>query len=309
MERHNLKRIVENWLESCKRKGKISRNTIAVGIVVLDRLRDKAPVTHEEMFSETGGEVRGARSGLNATLKKYKIPDSYLKEATTRQASHDAERLLGELEYGDTLVGLSPDSRDEILTEGIEVLCREARGWLARQNLKISCNHSHAPSNWIGSILKEAQGKSGGRVEQHLIGAKLQKRHPEISIPNYAGSAGDVQTGRKADFDIGSVSYHVTAAPGVDVIRKCKANADSNRHPVLLVPRDQVERTRAIAQVEKVDDRLEIQALEDFIANNIIEISIERQTDLLSTLKDIIKEYNRRVADVETDLALKIEIQ
>jgi hypothetical protein len=78
---------------------------------------------------------------------------------------------------------------------------------------------------------------------------------------------------------------------------------------VLVVPRDKVEKARTIAEVEEIDKQLTILALEDFIADNVIEISVDRQTDCLSTLKDIIDEYNRRVQEVENEAALRIELQ
>jgi hypothetical protein len=309
MAKVGVKEAVETWLQSCRRKGKVARNTVAAGIVVLDYLRRRCPATAGEMFSETGGEVRGARSGLRTTLERYGIPVKYLKEVTTRQASHDAERLLECLDYGRALADLNAAERDRALAEGIATLRARALDWLQRQNLKVSCNRTHSPSAWLRSILQEAEGKSGGRVEQHLVGAKLQKRHPEVIVPSYPGHAGDAQTGRQADFDIECVSYHVTATPGPDVIRKCKANAASNRHPVLVVPYHKVEKARTIAELEGIENELTILALEDFIAQNVIEISVQRQTDFLTTLSDIIEEYNRRIQEAETDASLKIELQ
>jgi hypothetical protein len=310
MTQLDLKETVAGWLQSCKRKGDVARNTVVVGIIALDHLRHTCPITREQMFSQTGGEVRGARGrALQSTLGRYGIPGNYLKQASTRQASHDVERLLHLLDYGQALAGLTPAARHKALVQAIEVPCETAAEWFRRQNLKINCNRAHSPATWVGSILREAEGKSGGRVEQHLVGAKLQRRHPDRSIPNFPGHAGDAQTGRKGDFDVDGISYHVTTTPGPDVIRKCKANAESNRHPVLVVPRDRVEKARTLAEVEGIDKQLTILALEDFIADNVIEISVERQTDFLSTLKDIIEEYNRRVQEVENEAALRIELQ
>jgi len=126
---------------------------------------------------------------------------------------------------------------------------------------------------------------------------------------NHPGHAGDAQTGRHGDFDVGPNSYHVTANPGRSVIQKCKENVESNRHAVLVVPREKEGHARAIAEDEGIASRITILALEDFIAENVIEISTENQTDFFATLKEIIAEYNRRIEEAETDMALKIDLQ
>src|SRR5690606_35790777 len=113
-----------------------------------------------------------------------------------------------------------------------------------------------SPAAWIASILSEARGRSGGKVEQHLVGAKLEERHPDIAIPNHPGHAADVQTGRAGDFTVGSTAYHVTAAPGLAVVDKCRANLGNGLHPVLLVPRDQVDKARHIAEARELAERL-----------------------------------------------------
>jgi len=73
--------LLNSWIQSCIRGKKISRNSIAVGIVVLHHLRLKCPVSREDVISP-GGEIKGARSGLGNILETYNIPRHYLKEVT-----------------------------------------------------------------------------------------------------------------------------------------------------------------------------------------------------------------------------------
>src|SRR5271157_286587 len=185
----------------------------------------------------------------------------------------------------------------------------QAQDWLARQPIKISCDRQLSPSAWIADILGKARGKSGGRVEQHLVGAKLKKRHPQIEVPNYPGHAADAQTKRSGDFPLGKISYHVTATDGKEAIPRCKENAETGIHPVLLVPKQNVQKALRRAEAEGVSGRISILAIEDFITQNIIELSTERHSDFFTTLQGIIEEYNRRLEEVETDMSLKIEIQ
>lgn len=65
--KQETRQILKDWLDSCTRHGKISRNTIAIGIVVLDHLRRSCPLSRDQIISQ-GGEISGARSGLARTL-------------------------------------------------------------------------------------------------------------------------------------------------------------------------------------------------------------------------------------------------
>ncbi|MGH9203756.1 MAG: DUF4928 family protein, partial [Vicinamibacterales bacterium] len=300
--------IIDAWLEKCKQRGKISRNTIAVGIVVLHHLRQKCPLAESDVFSR-GGELIGARSTLAKTLAEYGVPPNFLKEATNRQAAPFARRLFEALNWGRALAGIPTKERQKRLTEGITRLTGLAHEWLGRQHLKITCDRQHSPIAWIGSILEHAKGRSGGKVEQHLVGAKLEKRFPQANIPNNPGHAGDVQTGRAGDFPLGTTVYHVTAAPSRSVIEKCGANLAARLHPVLLVPRDAVAKAVHVAEDSDLDKRISIVAIEDFIALNILEMSDGRDAEFVRTLEEIVGVYNRRLSEVETDMSLKIEIE
>jgi len=54
---------------------------------------------------------------------------------------------------------------------------------------------------------------------------------------------------------------------------------------------------------------LTIISIEDFVALNIIEQATEEDKDFFSVLQDIVHIYNRRLAEVETDLSLQIEVR
>ncbi len=299
--------ILQDWIQSCTRRGKISRNTIAVGIVVLDHLRQKCPVLREEVISE-GGEVRGSRAGLGETLEKYGVSQKYLKEVTTRQAPQDGQKLFENLGWGKILTELPLDERDELLEELIKELTERARVWLCRQSLKLTLDREHSPSAWIRVILEGAKGRSEGVVEQHLVGAKLEKRFAGIPIPNYPAHAADAQTERPGDFAIRNIVYHVTGAPGRSVIQKCAANLKQGQHPILLVPQDQEYKAFALADDEGIGERVSIVSIEDFLALNIIELSTGEGVDFFHVLQDIVAIYNRRLQQVETDLSLQIDV-
>jgi len=302
----DVRPILDEWLKSCTRRGKLSRNTIAVGIVVLDSLRVKCPLERSEILS-AGGEIKGARSGLPKVLGKYGL-SAFLKEATTRQVHQDGQKLLHALGFGKIFASQTDVQRDDALQELINVLTREASKWLARQNLKIACARDRSPRAWIGEILTQAQGRSGGRVEQHLVGAKLTEVYPGMDIPVLPGAAGDAQTGRAGDFQIGTTVFHVTAAPGDAVVRKAETNHKAGLHPVLLVPKREEARANFVVEHLGMADRVTVLAIEDFFSVNIVEKSKGQRHVFVETLKRIIREYNRRIEQAETDKSLRIDI-
>ncbi len=300
---------VHEWLASCTRNGKISRNTLAAGLVVLERLTGKLPLTAASMFSE-GGELRGVRgSPWQSLLKKHEIPGRFLKEATTRQVAQDAKRLLESIDYGTGLALLTVSEKNKAIASALTLVLGHVYTWLSRTNLKIVCRPSETPERWVAAILAEAAGRSGGAVEQHLVGAKLQARFPSKNIPNLPSHAGDEQTGRDGDFVIDGVAFHVTAAPGRAVLLRCRRNVEDQLRPVLVVPRSRLEKIRGIAEDEGVDAQVQLVALEDFIAANVLEMAIERNMDVRGLFQALIQDYNKRLKAVETDHSLTIELR
>ncbi|MFY9553496.1 MAG: DUF4928 family protein [Blastocatellia bacterium] len=286
-------RILTDWLAYCTRGKKVSRNTLAVGIVVLDHLRRQRFLTKEDLISQ-GGEVKGARSGLGDVLERYGIPRTFLKEVTTRQASPDAQKLLDQLEWGNLFSPLRAKQIEQILVGMIAQLRNEVTALLMRDKLKIDVNRRDAPAEWIRMILQSASGRSTGIVEQHLVGAKLQRRFPRIEVANHPSHAGDVQTLRKGDFLISNLVYHVTANPSRGVIEKCAANIKAGLSALLVIPHEKSGKARVLAEEAGIGNELTIVSLEDFLALNIIELGTEEEKDLYSVLTEIIEIYNQR---------------
>lgn len=307
IEQETIK-ILNNWLKSCTRGKKISRNTIAVGLVVIDHLRNNRNITKEDVVSH-GGEIKGARSGLGNILIKYGVPKEYLKEATTRQVHQDGQHLFEMLEWGARLKSLPDQERDSILLHLAGILSSSALEWLNRQNLKLGIDRRQSPTTWIHLIIENAKSHSGGIVEQHLVGAKLERRFTNIVIPNNPAHAADVQTSRDGDFTISKNIYHVTAAPGRGVIQKCTDNIKAGKFPILLIPGDQESKAKALAEDEGIDKELAIISIESFIAVNIIELATEENKDFFAVLQEIVNVYNKRLKEVETDLSLLIEVK
>jgi hypothetical protein len=299
--------ILDEWLISCTRGGKLSRNTIAIGIVVLDWLRSAEVVSPEIVLSK-GQEIRNARSGLKAVLEKYGVPETFLKEVTTRQAPHDGRRLFEAYGWGTAFEGLNTADRDFLLIELIDVLVSQAKIWLERKNLSLTLDRNEAPTAWVELILENARGRSGGVIEQHLVGAKLARRFPNMEIPNFPAHAADQQTARGGDFVIRDLVFHVTAAPSSNVIAKCAENIKKGLRPILLVPRDKEANARAFAEDKAIDKLIAIISIEDYLAMNVFELATEENKDFFSVLSDIITIYNQRLIEVETDLSLQIEI-
>lgn len=279
-----------------------------MGIVVLDHLRQECPVSRNDVISK-GGEIKGARSGLGNVLARYGIPATYLKEVTTRQGHQDGQRLFQQFDWGKKLAGLTNDDRGGLLLELIEVLRSYASDWLQRQNLELDIDRRQTPTAWINLIVENAKDRSGGVVEQHLVGAKLERRFKGIPIPNFPAHAGDRQTEREGDFTIEKLVYHVTATPSRNVLQKCTGNIKVGLHPVLLVPREQETKAKVLAQDEGIDKELTIISIEDFVALNIIELATEENKDFFSVLQEIVQIYNKRLAEVETDLSLQIQVR
>jgi len=85
----------------------------------------------------------------------------------------------------------------------------------------------------VSDILKavtERSDKPTGAVLQHLIGAKLQLRFPDIHIGR---NAADLHTDYEGDFQVRTTAFHVTTVSLEKLISRCVENNRAGYRPVI----------------------------------------------------------------------------
>ena len=63
-------------------------------------------------------------------------------------------------------------------------------------------------------------------------------------------------------------------------------------YPILLVPTEQENKARILAQDEGIDKEFSIISIETFVTMNIIELATDENKDFFGVLKEIVEIYN-----------------
>lgn len=306
---------IRAWHEALKvYSGGKPRGSIAAALVVLEHLKEDFVLDIDAHTARGGAQVRGLTPGRVAKiLARFGETRKYLGEGgrTNRGARGDIGNLLKVLESLN-LEELSKQERNCLLDRLQAFLVERVVEYFNSQRLNPP--YDPAASTWhaLNQILLKAKesGKSG-QVAQHLVGAKLQLRFPDIAVPNNPASAADKQTGRAGDFQIGDTAFHVTVAPSRDnLFDRVKQNIDQGLRVYVVVPDERVAAARGYAedQLPSQHSQIAVCAIEAFVAQNIDELSLFAKGRLLKGFRALLEEYNQRVAAVETDKSLLIEI-
>jgi hypothetical protein len=133
-------------------------------------------------------------------------------------------------------------------------------------------------------------------VAQHLVGAKLQLRFPELEVPNFSVFANDVGLRRSADFQIGDEAFHVTVAPKVDELRRRVAeNSDRRLQSTILVL------TKDADGLRRQFDHARVRGIEEYIGDNITEMGKHQGERVREEFVRMLSVYQTRVRKVERD--------
>ena len=286
------------------------RYVVCAGLAVLELMSKKFPLDRSDYITEKN-QVKTSGPLIKKILARHEEKRIYAKEGarTTRGTVPAAEAFVARLNPIVEIRLLSIDDREALAAALQGWLVQKAREYFNRKTIEVEIRLDKPGPQIIGDILaKAATRNQAGPVAQHLIGAKLAIRYPNLTIDNHSYTTADVQTGRGGDFRVGDTVFHVTVAPMPAVIDKCESNLQSGFRAILLVPEKQLPLARLLAENLNLQERIGVQPIETFVGQNVEEISEFGQQSLAREFRRLLEKYNNRVAEIETDRSLLIDI-
>jgi hypothetical protein len=287
-----------------------ANGSIATALIVLNRLRVDFDLDFNAHIAEGGMQIKGAGGAAVAgILKTFGETRPFAREGgrTNRGGPFEIKSLLETIKTI-SLENKTETERNEVLLSMMGFLVERVKDYHNRQKIKFTFNPSHSTWHIIHQLIEESAslGKAG-YLAQHLVGAKLELRFPEIHVTNECASAADIQTQRPGDFLIGNTVFHVTVSPMPAVFEKCQQNIYQGYSPYLLIPDKKLIGARQLAE-QLCGNEITVESIESFVSHNINEISVFDRNNLTSNFKALVLIYNRRVDEVETDKSLMIEL-
>lgn len=285
---------------------------------VLVQLTDTAqkmglPLAAEELLTDKGGQVRGLGGPrLKKLLAKHGI-DRKLSDEAGRTSRGSMETMQRYVELLNDLHSKDVADLDAVQSFWIQ----RVNEYFAREPFKLTLDSSlsfrSVVRNLLGQALERQRQGGGamivGTMMQHLVGAKLEVAMAPtgLHIEHHGANVSD-QHGRGGDFDINSLSIHVTARPSEALASKCKDNLSAGRRPIIVTTAQSVDFAASICDGLGIGERVDILEIEQFLATNIYEIGGFDEAQQKGTVEEIIAVYNRIIDECEATPSLKIDL-
>lgn len=305
--------VFEDWFSSLKMvkaNNGPANGTLAATLVLLERLKEQYDLNFDAHIASGGAQIKGASgAAVAAILANFGETRPFAKEGgrTNRGGQGDIRPLFKSL-AALKLELLSPDERNKVLTSFQAYLVERVKDFHNRQKLKLVFDPKLSTWQIMHTLFETAQSEGkGGYVAQHLVGAKLQLRFPNLEVSNESASTADRPTNRSGDFSIGNTVFHVTVSPMEGVYKKCQENIKEGLKVYLIVPDAKLAAARQLAE-QYCNGQVAVESLESFVSQNIEEMSIFTADKLKNSLARLVKIYNVRVNAVELDKSLMIEL-
>ena len=292
-------------------EGESDRYIVCAGLAVLEVLKHCFPIKESDYLTPRN-QVKTSGPLIQKILKDHSEERKYTSEGgrTTRSTRPAAERFVQFLNRTNALHSLRDAERAE--------LASAMQRWLVENGVLPYFNRQHLDAEIlaekpvpqiVADIIAAAAARNvAGCVAQHLVGAKLALRFPDLKIENHGCTTADLQLRRQGDFMVGDTVFHVTVAPMPAVIDKCENNVKNGYRAVLLVLDSKLQAARQLGELKNLQNRVGIFPIEQFVGQNIEELAGFGKASLSLNLRALLEKYNERVNAVETDKTLLIKI-
>lgn len=304
------------WYEAYRSKsGRVYFNVLVIGVAVSTFLRTEPfPLQNESITSKEGGEVKKIRSTFMSVVDRRGIKGKTTVEIgrTSRGTLVKAQKLVRAI--NEALEPFCPNYLTlAVVSDGLEdyFVERMQVDYFNKQKLSVMIDTKKPVQAIVGDIMDAARQRGSGAtgtVAQHLVGAKLELRFPEIDIGRDRVNAADQQTHRQGDFQVGDTAFHVTMAPMDKLVDRVRTNIRDGYRPIVLVPEARIQYAHGLFEVnEDLSGRVGIQSIETFVGTNVEEIASYDSGKVKKAVALLVRTYNERIEAVEADTSLRIE--
>ena len=309
---------IQGWLDEAR--GKLpaghenTRYIVCGALALLEQMRETYPLKPDD-YRTKGGQAKTSKSLVQRVLRRFGEGRIYAHEGgrTTRKTSVVMSALAKRLnasQAGAVYRGMDAEAK-ACVVDALQrwIYQNEVMAFFNRRRIEVEIDIRRSAFRIVADILAAAAAKGKApAVAEHLVGAKLAVKYPKIEIENRPYTGADVQAGRPGDFLVNDTVFHVTVAPGEQVLHKCKRNFAQGFRTVLLTPHDKVVGARQIAETLGVGDHVFIDSIEAFVGRNIEEQAEFKAGRLAGDVSRVLAKYNERVKAVEADLSMLIAI-
>lgn len=287
---------------------------LCVALVVTDHARTMGlPLKADALVTPGEGQVLG--------LGKVKVQAVLARHGITRVLAAEGGRTSrGSLGHMKAYVGFLNQAHAEAAPLDLDAVERFwvdlVQAFFAAKPFTLRLDESLGLRAVIRHLLAQAEARQKamkgntfqGTMLQHLVGAKLDLVLGVGKVQHHGANQNDAGEGRHGDFEVGDVTFHVSTAPGEDLIRKCQANLEASRRPFIVTTAKGADVAEGLASNAGVADRLELLEVEQFLATNIHELGLFEAKQRRVKIEELVARYNEIVDEHETDPSLRIDI-
>lgn len=299
-------------LEAFFRNNRMSgKGALCVGLAVTRHARmNSLPIDPPDLLTEGMGQV----AILGKTPIQKILADHGITRVLAEEGGRTSRGSVGLMQKYVEFLNFSGYSKKD-LEEVENWWVSKVRAFFSGKPLSFRLDPAKTLREAIRDLISQAKKRQAensgativGTILQHLVGAKLSVLLG-TETPMHGASVSDAVSDRSGDFEFGDVVIHVSTAPGEALMRKCLANLDDGKRPLVITTYERLPQAESQAEDADIAERVEIFDVEQFLAGNIYELGKFGREGRAETARAIIKRYNELVDALETDPSLRISM-